>query len=485
MVSGRQRAHGVALLDLAFLTLVDLALTLPFGARMLWAWDSVLYARAIDDFHLGGPPLEQRPHAPGYFLYVLAARGAAAALGDPNAGLVALSMVSGILAVPVAYLAGRAIAGRVAGLGAGIVTMANPVLWHASEIAYPYANLALLGGALGLAFWQARRRGDRAIVATSALFGIALGVRQDLLAYLGPLWLYTAMSRGWRGIALGGLGLASASLLWLVPSATAAGGLDRYLGLVASQSVGASELAGGLAEKLARNLSLSALGLRWQLLWVWPFAAAGAWLLYRRDRHAAAFVALWTVPAALVLLFFHTGEAAYTLAIAVPLAVIVGVALAHIAALPRRSVAVAGSVAMAALVLMLGATFALGSGRFSASAIQRHDHILRTQIDAIRARFDPADVVILARANYLHAIQYLPEYRAVYVPSRDEGGRARHVASVLRGHTFAIFFDDSHERLRRLAARLRLPGDVDLYVIRLDTHALAALEGADDDLDED
>ena len=478
-------ASRSALLDIAILTLLDLALTLPFGARMLWAWDSVLYARAIDDFQLGATPLEQRPHAPGYFLYVLAARAATAILGDPNAGLVAISMVSGVLVVPVAYLAGRAIGGRVAGVAAAIVSMANPVLWHASEIAYPYANLAFLAGALGVAFWYARGRGDRAIVAASALFGIALGVRQDLIAYLAPLWLYTLVARGWRGIALGTLSLASTSLLWLVPTAIAAGGLDRYIALVVSQAAGSSELSGGLLTKLGRNLSLSALGLRWQLLWLWPIAAAGAWLLYRRDARAAAFVALWMLPATIVLLFFHTGEAAYTLVLAVPLAVIVGNAFSRVVALPKRTVAIAGSVAMAALVVMLGATFALGAGRFSASAIRRHDEILQTQIAVIRARFNPATAVILARANYLHAVAYLPEFRAVYVPSRDEGGHARQILPALRGRTVAIFFDDSHPMLRRLATLIRLRSDVDLYVMRLDARSLAAFEAADDDLEED
>jgi hypothetical protein len=40
---------------------------LPFVADRLWEWDSVLYARALEQgFHVGDVLAQMRPHPPGY-----------------------------------------------------------------------------------------------------------------------------------------------------------------------------------------------------------------------------------------------------------------------------------------------------------------------------------------------------------------------------------------------------------------------------------
>lgn len=468
------------LVDLTIVSLVGLALRLPFTAQTLWAWDSVLYARAIADFHMGEGLLEQRPQPPGYFLYVLAARAATAFLGDANTGLVAVSLVAGVLAIGAAYLVGRTFGGRIAGLAASAVLIADPVLWQASVVAYPYALLALFGGALGLAFWHARRRGFLAIVAASALFGVALGFRQDLAAYLGPLWLVTVASRGWRALLAGALACAVAALLWVVPSAIASGGLDRYVSLVIAQALGASELGKG-ALPLVRNVDIAATGLRWQFLWLWPLIFAGAWLVLRARRAAALFFAVWIVPAAAVIVF-HVGEPAYTLALAVPLAALAGIGLEAVARVRPRPLRSVLTACAAALVLALAGTFVLGTGRFSAASIRAHDRIISTQVAAVRAAYDPANTVILARANFLHALHYLPEYRAVYVPSQREGGRAKQLVKALAGPSRGILFDNSHPLLRRLATRLGLATDVDLYVIPVGPRVLAALADDEEEL---
>ncbi len=48
-----------------------LASRLPFVTHALWAWDSVLYARALEHgFHVDFDLADQRPQPPGYLLYV-------------------------------------------------------------------------------------------------------------------------------------------------------------------------------------------------------------------------------------------------------------------------------------------------------------------------------------------------------------------------------------------------------------------------------
>lgn len=480
MASGTERiVRSGRMLDVAALGLAALLLRVPFRADLLWAWDSILYARAVDDFHLGRAILEQRPQPPGYVLYVLAARAAAAASGDANTGIVAVSVVGGVLAVVAAYVFGRLAAGRAGGLAAGAIALASPVLWHGSEIAYPYALLAALSGILGLVFWWMRSGPISRALLGSAIFGVALGFRQDLLLYLGPLWLFVVAPRGLRAAFRCGLCVAGASLVWVVPSAAAAGGIDHYVALVSAQAAYAS----GMDDRpraLARNALLAANGLWWQLLWLWPLALAGVWWMWRVRPDLARHAAVWTAPGLVSFVAFHTGEPAYTLAVAVPLVGSAGVAVGRAATLPRRPIAVLGVAVCAGLVLALAATFVGGHGRYSAAAIQRHDEILSRQIGLIRSRYDPRDTVVLAQANYLHAVRYLGEYRAIYVAPRAEGGSGRRLARAMRGARSAILFDDSEPRLRRLARRIVLAPDLELFVIDVRGLRLAEL---DDDVD--
>ena len=113
-------------MDAAVLATVALLLRVPFPSKWLWAWDSVLYARAIDDLSIGsGGPLEQRPHPPGYVFYVLAARGLSWLNGDANGALVAVSVIAGRLGSSRPYEPGKPIFGRIR---AGRSSIASPGL---------------------------------------------------------------------------------------------------------------------------------------------------------------------------------------------------------------------------------------------------------------------------------------------------------------------------------------------------------------------
>src|SRR5437868_8685937 len=94
--------------DGAALFVLTLALRLPFQTTVLYHWDSVLYARALAGFDVS----ESQPHPPGYLFYVAAARVAQLVLGDPNASLVAVSMLAAALTVVGVYLVGRYLYGR-------------------------------------------------------------------------------------------------------------------------------------------------------------------------------------------------------------------------------------------------------------------------------------------------------------------------------------------------------------------------------------
>ncbi len=156
---------------------------LPFVTTHLWAWDSVLYARALEQgFHVAVDPRASRPHPPGYIWYVAAAQLARAVLGDSNSALVLVSILGAAACSALLWLVAlRYVRPRVA-LIAALAFAASPVTWTYSEIAYPYTLLALLSLALG-ALFLARWRP----LLLSVAFGALSGARQDILVLLAPL----------------------------------------------------------------------------------------------------------------------------------------------------------------------------------------------------------------------------------------------------------------------------------------------------------
>jgi mannosyltransferase len=82
-------------------------------------------------------------------------------VGTGEFGLRTISAVAGVATVPVAYLIGRELRGRRAGLWAAALVAVNPMmLWYSQE-ARAYALVALFG-ALSILYWlRAERRGER------------------------------------------------------------------------------------------------------------------------------------------------------------------------------------------------------------------------------------------------------------------------------------------------------------------------------------
>ena len=83
----------------------------------------MLYARALEHgFHVDFDLVDQRPHAPGYILYVATAALARTATGDSNAALVLVSMVASAAAAAALYLFAQRFASRGAALAAAAPT---------------------------------------------------------------------------------------------------------------------------------------------------------------------------------------------------------------------------------------------------------------------------------------------------------------------------------------------------------------------------
>jgi hypothetical protein len=436
VIGTRDRAIAVAL------ALFVIATRLPFVTHVLWEWDSVLYAKALEQgFHVSADISDQRPHPPGYVFYVALSALFKAILGDSNVALVAIAILASAGATVLLYLLARRFARRELAAFVALAFAADPLVWAHGEIALPYIVLALGSVGLALLFWDARLRDDRRAIAASVAFGLAAGFRQDLLLLLGPLWLWSMAAGGLRRIAAGAVATAAAGLVWIIPSALLSGGIGPYIGAVLAQSgsitgksvVGAAggdvlwydvrftvlALAGGL---FAMGIVLLALLLAPTLHWA------------RRPRlarvgPAAAFFLLWIGPGLVVYLTWIIGDWGYVLSILPGLYVLCAALLERALAGARGPALVVWRTFAVALVAGTALFFVAADARWSVGLLAAHDRSVADRVSYVRDHFGADTTVLLAREDYQQARYYLNEYLAwLYDPA--PAGRAEPPKSV-------------------------------------------------------
>jgi hypothetical protein len=407
-----------ALIAIALFVLT-LATRVPFASAQLWAWDSVLYARAIDDgFHVDFATATQRPHPPGYIFYVATTVVARQFTADDNSALVLVSMIATALAASALFVLARRLASERSSVLVALGFALNPLVWLYSEIAYPYALLALFAIVLAACFGQARGRGTTAVLVASAAFGAIAGFRQDLLLIFAAAWAWAMWPLSWRGRAAAVGALVLGCLTWLVPTTVLSDGLFDYIDDVLHQTAFVRETHSVLAQglpALGTNFSTTLYALAWGLgLFALPVVAltgiagyrAMRWQRFRLSRSRMLLV-LWIVPALLLYVALHIGEWGYVLSILPALYVVAAIAIDRVPRLPegaRRS-------AFAASFLVPVVVFMTSSAPFSAAAIARHDWELASRVSYVREHYPPSTTLLIAREDLLQIRYYLPEYR--------------------------------------------------------------------------
>lgn len=461
---------------------------LPFTTRQLWEWDSVLYARALEQgFQVSDVLARSRPHPPGYVFYVASA-GLARALGlGTNDALVAVSVVASALGAAAAYLIFARLAGRAVAAFTTLGIAASPLFWLHGEVASPYALLVPLSALLALAMVAARRRGTGAAIGASAALGLAAGFRQDILIFLGPLWLWAILPSPprTRSVAMAAAGIAC--LTWFVPSALLSGGPLAYLDSTGRQFTSLSGTTAMGPRSIEGNVAIVGEAVGWTMLLFGLIliglvlarllAVARGSRVHPIERWQLAFLTLWIVPPLFFFTIVHVGEWGQLLALAPPLFALTAVLLrGPFDELPARARALLGGALVAAA--MVSAAFFVGGGDpvFSAAGLAEHDRSTLERTAYVRTHHGPADTLILAGPELLVAGHYLPGYAIAFSDDRATGTYERHLT---RATAVVVYAPSAAPRAPDLSAALR-PG-YGLAIMTLPAGSVLVLNGREVD----
>ncbi|HIP95918.1 MAG TPA: hypothetical protein EYH32_01740 [Anaerolineae bacterium] len=401
----------------------------PFRSHILYHWDSVNFAFAMQHFDVAA----EQPQPPGYIAYVWLCRLVDLLFHDPQTTMVWISIVGSGLAVVAMYLLGRAMFDRRTGLVGALFLATSPLFWFYGEIALPHALDTFLVILSAWLLWEVMQGRAWAVVPAAASLAVAGGVRQQTPVFLGLTALCAAIRFlrrvGWvRGLRWGGVAIAVFGLLcagWFFPLINSTGGLARYRQVVGAFSerfdTTTSLLLGagwfGLSRNLRKLSMYTAFG------WSVALVPLGLYVLQRVGQRRFGvrwerilFLLAWVSPPLFFYVIIHMGQQGLVF-VFLPALLLVS-ALATVRLLEGRG-RMALAMGMAALVLINVGLFIalpeypLGSERLkvlSWDTLRNNDVYYQGRFDAIREHF-PAESTAIIATRWRHVQWYLPEYR--------------------------------------------------------------------------
>ncbi len=401
------------------LFVLALATRLPFRSEILYHWDSINFAYAIQEFNLA----KEQPQPPGYIVYVWLCRLVDSIVGDAQMAMVGISLVSSTLAVVALFYMGEVMFDRSVGLLAALFLATSPLFWFYSEIALPHTLDTLL--VVVSVWWMYKTmRGDyRFLYPAVVALALAGGIRQQTLIFLAPVFLFAVRGVGWRRFLIAGILGGIICLGWFIPLMILSGGLSTYM-----------EIVGDFTERFQRTTSIF-LGAGWwgvqrnlikltlYTTYAWSLAALPAVVyvvlqLRRRQGQLgwerSLFLFLWMIPALLFYALVHMGQQGLVFVFLPALLLFSAYGLTNWLSQKPRWLAVTAIVLVTCNVTIFywlpEYPFGLERQRFlTRNTLTNSDHYYQDRFKTITKNFNPQSTIILA-ANWHHVEYYLPEY---------------------------------------------------------------------------
>ncbi|MFC1975341.1 ArnT family glycosyltransferase [Chloroflexota bacterium] len=407
------------------LGLLTLLTRLPFRSSVLFNWDSVNFAFGILDFDV----IKHRPHPPGYILYIMSGKMLTLLTNDPNASLVWLSIVSGVLAVVLTYALGLHFFGvRDAFIGA-LLLMTSPLVWFYNEIALTYSLELFFSVAIAYTCYRTLTGSIWWAYIGALLLGLAGGFRQTTLLFMLPLALYAALRLSWRHRLGTGALVTVICLGWGLPLLANTGGLSAYL-RTSFQLSSISE-PGPFSDVLRSLFFGGHLAVLLVLGFWFGFYTIKAG---SRPPWERWFIVLWVVPGLLVVVFRHIGQSGYLLFFLPPIFIytpsLLRGALERLETIrptagARRETIIEQKMRLTVLVFILVGTvaFLLGANRL----IQWQNYHWQS-MQTLPEQYPPSQTIVLTNlsldSGFRHASYYLPDYHVYALPTKQLDGPA-------------------------------------------------------------
>jgi hypothetical protein len=440
---------------------------LPFVASLPYGLDSIQYVLGVLHYDVR---LHQ-PHPPGYFLFVMVGRLANLVFEDPNRSFVVLNVLFSALCVWVFFELGVEVFGRESALASAVLLATSPTVWFHGEVALSNMLDCLLVGILAILCWKTLQGQHRVSYLSAVILGLAGGVRQNTLAFMLPLFLFSIARTGWRRIALSIAVLLVVVAAWYFPMARLSGGLTSYQTALHDHWLN-SNWHGLTLEWLPFNsicvgyflLLGTGAGCLFLLLGFLFGLEADGWRT-AAGQVRAQFFAAWLIPplSFFLLVYSHPIQTGHSLiylpALLLLLPPAVSMTLNKLCRSWSQDAIRKGTViVLAALVASNLCVFLFMDTAVSRSTIRRYESEVRERTTEIRVSYPPEETILVSLDFMFNGFRefmfHLPEYHTYLAKSYSLEGRQQ---------LFAGF-----HRQTQLVEAIRVPPGVKQFVLNAD-----------------
>ena len=293
------KKHVITIVALFLITCLT---RIPFATKCICEHDSVNFALAVEDFDIA----KHQPHPPGYILYIGLAKFLNLFIKDINRNFIIISILFSSIAVVLIYLLGKEIFNYRCGLISGLFLISSPVFWAYGELALSYTAESLFFLLIAYMVYQVIMGKRRYALWMSIALGVGVGMRQNLILYLSPLWIATLISlKSWKETGKQVLVFGVICLLWFIPLMILSGGFSKYWNV--SKELGGNMLLSRFNP--IKNVVYMVVGSVWTLgaILIGIFMSLkrlNESLASRQKRELLIFFALWGGPSLLFFLIF-------------------------------------------------------------------------------------------------------------------------------------------------------------------------------------
>jgi hypothetical protein len=207
------------------LSVLTLASRIPMASHFLFNSDSTRMALAMEHFDVS----QMRPHAPGYILYVACAKLVDFFVRDAAISLVSVSILASALTVAVLYLLSFRMYDRTNAILSSVLLATSPLFWFNGEMALTYALEGFFCTLLAYVCYLMVKGEKEWTVVSALLLGVATGIRQNVIIFFLPLWLFSLRKFSFKRVLGSFLVYGLVCLAWFFPLVTLSGGLSSYL----------------------------------------------------------------------------------------------------------------------------------------------------------------------------------------------------------------------------------------------------------------
>lgn len=221
-LTNKSITYDVVIASCFFLS--GLVTRIPFAARIIYHSDSVRFALAMEHYDV----TQMRPHAPGYILYVASAKLADLFFHDARMSLISVSIIASALTLFFFYFLATKMFGRSNGIIAVLLLLSSPLFWFNGELPFTYALEGLFSVIFVFTCYKIVFGEIKWLFISAIILGLATGVRQNIILFFFPLWLYSIRKCSFKYILTSFIVFVVTCLTWFIPMVLLSGGLEKY-----------------------------------------------------------------------------------------------------------------------------------------------------------------------------------------------------------------------------------------------------------------